>query len=209
MNNKIDERALLRFASGEMSEEEETTFIAANEMAGDARWREAVLAIIEHRRIVSSLTEFAAEPSTTLAISRLPISITPNHNHQKTKRWFTPMAALTSLAAGLLVGLAAGHFREPPREVEQGSGASVANANPHPTQVAQAEAPPHTNASPQSMQDAGAFGLEPIIREDQVISLRQQGFQVEEQPTIYLIDGGNGRKWPVPTEKATVHYISR
>ncbi len=60
--NTIDETTLLRFGSGELDAQQEATFLARCELTSGA-WREAALAVVEHRRMVEALGELAgAQP---------------------------------------------------------------------------------------------------------------------------------------------------
>jgi MFS family permease len=39
--------------------------------------------------------------------------------------------------------------------------------------------------------------------------IRDHGFQVEEKPTLYIINAANGTQWAIPTQQAELHYVKR
>jgi hypothetical protein len=192
----IDETTLLRFASGELDSEEESGFLARCEATPGA-WREAALAVAEHRRVVEALGELADEaPIPSVAPSR------------RRGAWSTPALAIAALAAGLLIGIATAHL--------------AGLGNPRGPQVVQTPAPTQA-PSPVATSKAAS----PVVEPSAVLAprpvahspvptdhddyrravLARHGFEVQEEPTVYVITTANGTHWTVPTQRTTLHYV--
>ena len=94
----LDETDVLRFASGEMDADEESTFLARCEIASDS-WREVVLAVAEHHRLVELLGEMAASDKEPQLAAR--------RTKQELGRRLrsVSMTAAAALVAGLLLGI--------------------------------------------------------------------------------------------------------
>jgi anti-sigma factor RsiW len=94
--NSIDETTLLRFASGELDAEQEATLLAQCELAPES-WREAVLAVVEQRRMVEVLGELAAEDRPSPAPKPA----------QRIRDWRVLPVAAAALVIGLAIGIVA------------------------------------------------------------------------------------------------------
>jgi hypothetical protein len=188
--NTTDENLILRFASGELDAEEEATFLAGCEISPDG-WRDAVLAVAEHRHLVEALGEMAAESTPSALGSR---------TRRRAGRWRSlPAVAAAALAAGLLLGIVGTHEtnllgnRRP-----QVADAPVINISQPPVSLSSDGAAPNPGDIP---------WMQPIISESQKAVLRAHGFQVEEKPGLYIIPAGNGTQCAIPTQQAELHYV--
>ena len=104
----VDETTMLRFASGEMSHAEEATFLCRCEME-PALWREAVLTVVEHRRLVSALSEFAVEEQPSP-----PVRTSPKSAKRPARAAAWRVAAVSAaMAAGFLLALLGIHWFTP------------------------------------------------------------------------------------------------
>ena len=201
--NTPDENLILRFASGELSAEEEQALLAGCETAPDC-WREAVLAVAEHRRMVEALGEMAGTERDSPIFAETKIGTVPSvmtgHTKQGAGRWCSLAAvAAAALAAGLLLGIV--------------STRKTSLVGGHQAQVAQTPAvehlpPPVNLASDGAASDPGDFArMSPMLSDAQKAILKAHGFQVEEKPTLYIIPAANGTQWAIPTQQAELHYV--
>ena len=101
--NSIDETTLLQFAAAELDADREATFLAQCEIA-PAAWRAAVIAIVEHRRMVEALGELAAEEFPEAAVGK-----------SAPRGWRIIPLALAAMVAGIFIGLAAPLMTAPAR----------------------------------------------------------------------------------------------
>ncbi|MGO9110747.1 MAG: hypothetical protein ACLP9L_16115 [Thermoguttaceae bacterium] len=195
--NPSDETTILRFASGEMDAEEESTFLAQCEMT-PLSWREAVLAVAEHRRLVESLGD--------LAIAERGSSPIAGRAKQGPGRWRLAAVAAAALVAGLLLGVAGARATG----FVHGRETQVVQAPPV-LQPAPAVSLASDDVTPATamVYPADLLRMEPIIPEAQRAVLREHGFQVEEEPTLYIITEENGTRWAVPTQRAVLQYVKR
>jgi hypothetical protein len=68
--------------------------------------------------------------------------------------------------------------------------------------------PPVSLASDGAVSDPGDFArMTPMLSEAQKAILKAHGFQVEEKPTLYIINAANGTQWAIPTQQAELHYV--
>jgi hypothetical protein len=224
----LDKRTMLRFASGELGPEEESTFLARCEIAPES-WRDAVLAVAEHRRLVEALGELAADdaPSPNVPSPDTQPRWPTAARAANPGRWRSAAAAAAALAAGLLLGVAGARLTGffPGREPANAREMQVVTMPAQPQSAKQAEsaatqleptlpkrtAPdgvPVSNVVAATM-PTDVLQMPPTISETQRAVLGNHGFQVEEEPTLYVIDGGNGTRWAVPTQRTTLHYVKR
>jgi hypothetical protein len=195
MIQPVDEETILRFASGELDAEEEANLLARCEIFPET-WREAVLAVAEHHRLLAALGETAPALGETTG----PAS-TASARHG---RWLGRTAlAAASLAAGLLLGVVGMHFRTPaagsPRE-------TLVATHPEPQPAAKA-VPVALTAVPEESADNPT--IPSLIPAAQVAELQRRGFEVQQEPTLYLITASNGTRWAVPTQRTTLHYVKQ
>lgn len=209
-----NESLLLRFASGELDLQEESSFLARCEIEPEL-WREAVLATAEHRRLLGALSQWAtaadvaaAEPPPAQPASQ-PAARPPRRH------------LLAALAAGLCLGIvgmrlaawATGPQGPSEEAVLTAQRHEAATAAPAATSGPDGGIPASPLAAPAPLALHPAAGLddawhmEPIIPETESQLLRKHGFRVEQKPTVYIIDGGNGSRWAVPVRLATLQYV--
>lgn len=198
---QIGENELLRFASAELSATEEEQFLAWCEIEPE-HWRDACLAVVEHRRIGLALRDFseAAGERPALAVTAAP------------RRRFGNLPMWAALAAGLLLGsvgmrLVGIERTSVPTPATQAIAAesSVAPAAV-PTEVASREVVVNaTDGASSALADA--LSLRPLIGESESSVLRQHGFQIEEKPELYIVEAGDGTRWALPVQRATLHYV--
>ena len=200
----LDEAIILRFASGEMDAEEESTFLARCEVAPDC-WREAVLAVAEHRRLVEALGELAAVETNPAPAAR--------QTKLRLGRWPAAPTAAAALVAGLLLGIVAMRVAGPVTGREtRAVAASPAAQQPRPavepaSEVAgsvAAERPDEAAPAP-----AGLLQMKSIIPDVQRAVLGEHGFQVDEEPTLHVITTADGTQWAVPTQRVTLRYVKQ
>ncbi len=207
MIDSIDERDILRFASGEMDAGEERDFLTRCELAPET-WRMATLAVAEHRRVVAVLREFA--------------SVTPARVAGAKRAWRQAALAAGALAAGIVIGIAGTSLRRPSPEpdtilagpvtakiiverpgIERRGVAETGAISPAPEAI-------DSNAVARqpsvSLDDNESFSPAPIIAEADRELLADRGFEVEEEPTLYIVTAKNGTRWAVPTRRAVMHY---
>lgn len=214
-----DEVDVLRFASGEMEAEDENRFLARCELE-PALYREATLAVVEQRRVVAALREFVPASDlaeTELTGAELARTALASPSAVPAKK---PLATLwdwvripATLAAGLLIGMFV------TRESGDGQRAGVVKENVAPVVgspkvVAKNDPPPmtleHQDLNEASLRQlAGLLRMEPLIPEDEAAILESHGFVVEELPALYVVDDANGKRWAVPTNRATLRYVKQ
>jgi hypothetical protein len=188
----MDENAVLRFAVGELDAEEESDFLAHCEIAPDC-WRDAVLAVSEHRRLVEALREACG--------AELGRPDATRSTKPPRARWHSAIVTATVGAAGLLLGIIATRALD----FVSGREAPVAQnrrALGEPGSVAPPAVVPASIRVelPQTM---------PSLSTTQRAALEAAGFQVEEQPTVYIINADDGKRWAVPTRRTSLHYVKR
>lgn len=214
--NRMDETAVLRFSSGEMNVQEESTFLAQCEIE-PTLWREAVLAVVEHRRVVAVLGEFGAMDATPAPRAREEI--------QGRVRWRSAgVLALGAMVAGLFLGSMATRLASPPNgrslpsvgttlaTAREGGSAPTAAIDENSASGAtwlqrgsRAKSP--TDAALRDL--VGPRQSESLGPETVEAVLRNGPSQVEEQPVLYIIDTGSGTRWAIPTKRTTFHYVNR
>lgn len=204
-----DEDAILRFASGETDADADATFVAQCELDPDG-WREAVLAIVEHRRLTEALRETfdVSSPSSSASLSPVA-SLSPNDDlrtnaepglgrraamsvHAAVRASFTLAAGLLLGIVGTCVALSFGKGEPAKIDMPTGSPSTVAAV------VRQVDEPP-----PQSND---LSPLVPRIPAAQRTLLADCGFQVEEEPTLYVVTTENGMRYAIPTQRTILRY---
>jgi len=182
MNDSMEE-PILRFAAGELTAEEEATFLARCE-ATPAHWRQAVLAVAEQRCIVAALQDLATPAM-------------PAPEPRAAVRWRRAAACTAgALAAGLLLGIwvALAVFRPDHSTLQAVRTPAV-------------QAPANPNRTPLVDTAADADAMAPALTVTQQAVLRRHGIQVQDDPTLYLVAMDNGTRWMIPTRRTTVHYV--
>jgi hypothetical protein len=197
----IDETTILRFASGELGVEQESTFLARCELTPEA-WRETVLAVAEHHRLLEALGELAAA-----ADAPLPAA-TPPH---RTGAWRMLSLAAAALVAGVVIGIATMHMA--------GLGSLRETQVVRATQAAPAPGTETTPVAALPATSAAKITTEPLPEdiwpvaqtndEAQRAVLASHGLEVEEEPTMYVITANNGTRWAIPTQRTKLHFVNR
>jgi len=196
-----DEAAILRFASGELDAREEATFLAQCELAPGA-WRAVTLAVAEHRRLLQALGELAA--GETASPEELFVA------QSQPSAWRSrPALAIAALAAGVLIGIVG----------MRATGVDPAAGNPPARESLRdlpvvAAPPASRRAEMRTSLAAGApatdmadlLRMAPMIPADERAALGSQGFQVDEEPTLYVVTSKSGARWAVPTQHVTLLY---
>jgi hypothetical protein len=201
----IEEATILQFASGELDAERESTFLAQCELSPEA-WRESVLAVAEHRRMVEVLGELAAEEMPSPAATR----------PQRAAVWRTLPLVAAAAAAGLLIGILATHVAGPgasrqPQIVQTQQPTNGQPAQPPAPETMPAAAHPTTVAAEAATEKLPAGYSQPPAANDEFQRdvLAKHGFQVEDEPTLYVVTQANGTRWAVPAQRTTLHYVKR
>jgi hypothetical protein len=215
--NPTDEITLARFAGGDMSIAEETEFLACCEIDPDL-WRTAALALVEHRQVVSALREFAGDQgdSSMDAASRTTSRLK--------MRWPTVFVVAASLLAIMVGGLSVAY------RAGQRQGTDVQLVNRDSPNAAAETAEPSVVVYLQTSNDPAlpgavrvpspampgteamvtrlaAMNSRPVFPAEAHSLLRQAGVEVEEEPTLYLIDNGS-ENWAIPTRNLHLRYVN-
>lgn len=169
-----DTVALERFACGEMTGDEEALFLAQCEIEPE-RWRAAMLACVEHRRLVAALARCSA---TTRAASR-PSGAVRGHRRSQVAAL---AAGIACIACGMVAGYRLGRNHAVPQE-------AVAIDAP----VERPAADDRVAGAERSI-DAVQALLPPPARQ----VLEEAGIEVREEPVFYLVDGRDGDRWMIP-----------
>jgi hypothetical protein len=215
--NPTDETTLARFAGGDMSIAEETEFLACCEIEPDL-WRTAALALVEHRQVVSALREFAGDQGDS---SMNAASRTTSHLRM---RWPTMLAVAASLLAimvgGLTVAYRAGQRQStdgqlvnrdsPDADAETAESSVVVylqtpNEPDYPSAV---QVPsPETSGTEAMVARLAAMNSRPVFPAEARSLLRRAGVEVDEEPTLYLINDGS-ENWAIPTRNLHLRYVN-
>jgi hypothetical protein len=199
-----------------MSIAEETEFLACCETESDL-WRTAALALIEHRQVVSALREFVGDQNDSLMNTA---SRTTSHSKM---RWPTMFAVATSLLAIMLGGLSVAY------QAGQRQGTDVQLVNhDSPNSAAETAEPfvvylqtPNEPDYPGAVQvpssampgteamaaRLAAMNSRPVFPAEARSLLRQVGVEVDEEPTLYLINDGS-KNWTIPTRNLHLRYVN-
>ena len=197
--NPTDETTILRFASGELDADDESTFLAQCELRPEA-WRETVLAVAEHHRIVEALGDLAAEdlPSPAAAPAR------------RARAWRPLPVAAAALAAGIALGIVtmyATGLGSPRRAQVVKTPQPAQSPPPEPAPDRAVSTVAAAKATPDALPEQA---WPPAVGNDfQRAMLVKHGFEVEEEPTVYVITTANGTRWAVPTQRTTLHFVKR
>jgi hypothetical protein len=189
----MDEKRTLRFASGEMDAVEESDFLARCEIAPES-WREATLAVAEHRRLVEALGEIAAAGS-------IPSTAIRRAKPGRTSRQLLIVIATAAFATGLflaIVGTRVSRFVRDRGTADVQVQPSVEGLD---LAVAQeTDAASTIVAGPSNTTLAGPGVHQTVLRSHDV--------EVKEEPTLYIITTENGTRWAIPTEQTTFCYAN-
>jgi len=187
---RLDETKVLRFASGEMDADEESNFLALCEIAADG-WREAVLAVAEHRQLVETLGELATNSNRSDAGGRTK----PGADARRSRL----AIAAAALAMGLLLGVAGTRVAG----LINGRDAQAVVAQ---SAVQQPELEVKRASDPASPILGDRLRTAAPIPEAQQVALESHDFTVKEEPTLYIVTTGDGTRWAIPIEQTTFCY---
>jgi len=186
----IDEITMLRFASGELDTDTESTFLAQCELS-PAAWRATVLAVAEYHRLAAALRELAADDMPTPATMQTP--------RARPWRWLPVTAA--ALAAAIAIGSLVTFFSGPRQN-------QVVQTPPVPSQ--------RPECTPTDVARANTLDSAPILSPKQPHSsdpppalLADHGIEVEDEPTVYVVATADGTRWAVPTQRTVYHFVKR
>lgn len=213
-----DDGILARFAGGDMSIAEEVEFLARCEIEPDL-WRAAALALVEHRQLVAALREFAGDRNTRPIEAARP----PMGNSKVS--WPRLGLVAASLFAVFLGGLSVAYWtgRHQRNDVQQvhrdlpkgesavtGPSVFVCLQTPSgPEEMGATQVPWPTVSSPATATaHLAAVNARPVFPAEARSLIRQVGFEVEEEPLLYVFDGDDGDRWAVPARNYRLRYVN-
>lgn len=210
MLNLKDEANLTRFVSEPLSIDEENDALMQCELNPEL-WRSVALAFVEHRQMESALADFAKNDDSRTNITQTENSPTHHASNANTPRitkrgtrYFTSSNVLTaSLCFALGACLAAiGMLNRmqpmEPRPVVE----DVQQQGPVLVYVQQPDSIPVEEAT-NSAFEVNEFErlLQPLFNSEARELMRQSGLDVEEEISLYYIEGGSGRPYAIPDRK--------
>lgn len=205
--NPTDETVLARFASGDMSIEEETEFLAHCESQPEL-WRTAALALVEHRQIALALRAFVNMQHTE------PKKQGSRASRKMTVRWSTLLFAAACLLGLMIGGVSLAYWA--------GKHANPLIAESENSPVFVHVQPPAEQFSPNidhfqwpTMQSPEAIAerlaevhSRPVFPGEARSILREVGVAVEEEPILYILDDGSGERFAIPSRNFHLRYVN-
>jgi hypothetical protein len=215
--NPTDETVLARFAGGDMSSAEETEFLACCEIEPHL-WRIAALVLVEHRQVVSVLRGFAGEQSDSLSNAASPTT-----RYLKIRRQ-TMRVAVASLCVFMLVALfiayRTGQRQSTEVQLVKRDSSDAATETAEPSVFVYLQTPNELDYpwAEQSLSPAmpstaamatrlAAMKSRPVFPAEARSLLLQAGVEVDEEPTLYLINDGS-ENWAIPTRSLHLRYVN-
>lgn len=177
-----DELALQRFASGELTAEQENALLLDCEIHPD-RWRGLVLAMVEHRRVERALSGWSEVGAPVSAPGRRAAH----------PAWFAIAACL-----GLAVGF--GFGRSPAVPVGEADSAAA-------TPAARSLSDRYVVLD-ETVTAELANAYRPLFDPAALEVIRRHGYRVEEQPRLYFVGAdGDGSPIAVPSRNVKLTYV--
>lgn len=240
--NPDSEQILNRFAAGEMSLEEESDFLAYCEIEPE-RYRRAMLAMLEHRRMGDALRAFAFpegdDEKTSDADIKRESPPAPARERPRSRVSASGLA-IAALISGIAIGWV---FKSDPSGVAEnpGSAGLIADGSASPPSVLDTEETPlkdewirplpqspstlavqpqpqaaeFVNDSPEDRlapalaQLLAEMRAQPVFTEEPRRRLRESGWEVEEEPLIYLFETGDGQQYAVPSRNTNIRFVKQ
>lgn len=202
MSQSLDERTLQRCIDGELSETEHQSFLRELERHPSA-WREVALAFMEHQLWAGASREYIRTPP-------LPIPLNSGSEPTRTSpyRWLHHSALVASALVAIGLGYLGGSRNGPSaKDVPSVGGAQLAvnqddssRIGGPPVRTTLASTP---HSPPIAILPASPNWLPPRLSNAELQRLRDEGYQIYENPLFYTVPIENNRHLVVPVN--TIH----
>lgn len=188
---------IMKFAETELSPTEKAEVLARCEMEPE-RYRDLAIALVEHQRLADALVS-----------AKLP-SREAHRDRASSRKAYWPLATAAALAFVCGLGTSGYFFAQPiPQAANNGDefeGSTVVYVEPLRT-ANPAAVHPIIDFPPQARQ-AMAQSLTPWFHPAEREALRQQGYELAEEPEVYMFDRGKDGKLVLPRRKLTLTAVS-
>ena len=198
------ELQILKCADGDLTDAQESALLIECEQHPE-RYRDLALALCESRRLGRALRANAAAEYRKIAAP----------SGAATSKW-SAWSLATAACLLVAIGLAGGKYL--PRETADlppGPQPSPLNPTPAETQYvvvipdaspAAAEATPPL---PAEAQQVVFDSFQPWFKQSEVEALRRQGYELEEEPKLYILEDEQGNKLAIPQRDFRIRYVSQ